>query len=137
MGEFCGEYLTVKKSGENPPLAKNLRCATQSSSSCASHLWGGGVGTRPWLALLAWGGGGGGGDQNFRVGGSPTPPPPPGVQNNRGVTSKFTVNSYAGECCQLRHVQRCASRNHVIDNFRNMGNIAICLQCTLRDPTSK
>ena len=71
--------------------------------------------------------------QNFRVGGSPPPPPPP-VKKNPGMTNNFTVNSYASECGQLRHVQWCTSRNCAIDNVQNKANIAVC---TLREPIKK
>ena len=50
-------------------------------------------------------------------------PPPPPVQKNPDVTNNFTVNSYAGECCQLRYVQQCTSWNRVIDNVRAYGTM--------------
>ena len=66
-------------------------------------------------------GGGGGSYQNFRVGGSPTPLP---------------GQKTAGECCQLRHVQRCTSRNRVIDNISNRASTADCCSALSGTPSA-
>ena len=49
------------------------------------------------------------------------PPPPAPVKKNPGVTNNFTVNSYTGEYCPLRHVQLGTRRKLVIDNVRSRG----------------